>query len=49
MKSYRFLFAVLTLAVLASCSPKATVEGVLEGAGERELVVRLLDVNSYKI
>ena len=49
MKSYRFLFAALAFAVLASCSPKATVEGVLEGAGDRELVVRQLDVNSYKV
>ena len=50
MKSSRiFLAACLMLAMAASCSRKAVVEGVLEGAAGKEVVVRLLDVNTFKV
>lgn len=49
MKSCRFFLAVFAVLFAASCSQKASVDGTLEGAGDREVVVRLLEVNSYKV
>jgi len=49
MKSYRItLVAALTLAAAVSCSESAKVEGVLSDAPGKNVVVRLLDVNTYK-
>ena len=40
------LAAVLTL---AACTPKAHISGVVEGAPSRQVEVRLLDVNTWKV
>jgi len=34
---------------LASCSPKASVEGVISGAADKDVVVKLLDMNIYNV
>ena len=34
--------------MMASCGPKAVIEGVMESASSSEVIVRLLDANRYK-
>lgn len=49
MKNYRkILLAALVAASAVSCSKSAKVEGVLADAPGKDVVVRLLDVNTYK-
>lgn len=45
MKSFNLACAVIVTAMAASCAPKAGVKGVLTGASDRDIVVRMLDVN----
>ena len=50
MKSYRIAAALLTLVAAAtSCNRSARIEGVLAEAPESEVIVKLLDVNHYKV
>ena len=41
--------AAAAIFMIASCAPKAVVEGVMESAPSSEVVVKLLDVNKYRI
>ncbi len=47
MRNFSFLLAFGLL--LAACTPKAHISGTLEDAPSREVEVRLLDVNSWKV
>ena len=47
-----FLYAVCygaMAALLVSCAGKATVKGVLDGAPEADVVVKLLNVNQFQV
>lgn len=41
--------AAAAIFMIASCAPKAVVEGVMESAASSEVVVKLLDVNKYRV
>ena len=40
--------AAAAVFMIASCAPKAVVDGVMESASSSEVVVKLLDVNKYR-
>ena len=48
MRNFKLLLLAAAL-LAAACTPKTTVSGVVEGAPSREVEVRLLDVNSWKV
>ena len=48
MRNFRFLLGAAAL-LAAACAPKASINGVLEGAPAHQVEVRLLDVNSWKV
>lgn len=47
MKNYSILAAALAVLAFASCSDKARIEGKVEGASGKELIVKQLNVNVY--
>jgi len=47
MRNFKLLLSAALL--LAACTPKASIDGVLEGAPSHQVEVRLLDVNSWKV
>ena len=50
MRNYRkIVAAALVAAALSSCCRTAKIEGTLAGAPESEVIVKLLDVNHYKV
>lgn len=50
MKSYKIIVALAVAALtLASCSPKAHIKGVINGAGGKDLIVKQLNINSYNV
>lgn len=49
MKRFKLLAAVLGVLALAACSQKTRIEGTLAGAPDSQVVVKLLDVNTYKV
>ncbi len=50
MKNYRTALSVILVAVtLVSCTRKATITGIINGAAERDLTVKMLDVNVYNV
>ena len=49
MRSYKTAAAILLAALsFASCSDKASISGTVEGAAQKQLVVKQLDINVYK-
>ena len=44
----KLLAAGAAFFMMASCGPKAVIEGVMESASSSEVIVRLLDANRYK-
>ena len=49
MRSYKTATAILLAALsFASCSDKASISGTVEGAAQKQLVVKQLDINVYK-
>lgn len=50
MKSYKIISALALAALaLAACTPKAHIKGTVAGAGEKEVIVKLLNINSYNV
>lgn len=50
MKSYKIILALAVSALaLASCTPKAHIKGNIKGAGNKELVVKQLNINTYSV
>ena len=49
MKSYKIIALASAVLALVSCSEKATVKGVVEGAGGKQLSVRQLNVNTLSV
>ena len=47
MKNYSILATAFAVLALASCSDKAHINGKIEGAAEKEIIVKQLDVNVY--
>lgn len=47
MKNYKLAILAMTVMAAASCTSNTRIEGTLEGAPDDEVVVKLLDVNSY--
>lgn len=48
MRSCKFLLAALAVLALSACGDKARIHGTLTGAPNRQLVVKQLDVNTYR-
>ena len=49
MKRFSILAALLAVLAFAACSKKTRVEGTLAGAPDSQVVVKLLDINTYKV
>ena len=50
MRSYSKIAAALAvISLLASCSSRARIDGILADAPSSEVIVKLLDVNRYQI
>lgn len=49
MKNCRFLIPVLVAVFATSCSNKAVIHGSLPDAPKSEVIVKLLDINTYKV
>ncbi|MDO5442773.1 MAG: redoxin domain-containing protein [Bacteroidia bacterium] len=50
MKSYRIVLMGLCALIVASCGkPAAKINGTLEGAAQKQVVVKMLDVNTYTV
>ncbi|MCR5003681.1 MAG: redoxin domain-containing protein [Bacteroidales bacterium] len=47
MKTSRFISAAAVCLALVGCSQSASVKGVIEGAAGKNVVVKMLDVNTY--
>lgn len=47
MKNYRILAAAAAALSLAACSDKASVNGVIEGAADQQIIVKQLNLNVY--
>ena len=47
MKNYKLAILGMAAMAAASCASNTRIEGTLEGAPDDEVVVKLLDVNSY--
>ena len=45
----RFLLCALFLTAAVSCSRKATINAVLEQAPQKDIIVKLLDINRYQV
>ena len=50
MKSYKIALALVGALIAASCSgPKANIAGTIEGASQKEVIVKLLDVSTFTV
>ena len=49
MKNFRAAAIVIAAALMAACAPKARIDGTLEGAPKDNVIVKLLDVNTYVV
>ena len=49
MKNSRILAAAAAVLALASCSDKAHIKGTLEGAAQKQLIVKQLNINTYNV
>lgn len=49
MKHFRLILLAVLAVAAASCSNKARIDGTLAGAPDSQVIVKLLDVNTYKV
>ena len=49
MKNYKIILLALSALGIASCTPSARIKGELQGAPEKQIIVKQLDVNVYKV
>ena len=49
MKSYKIAVLALGALALVSCAQKAQIKGTLADAGESQLIVKQLNINTYNV